>query len=163
MGNFASKTKLVTNDSSLREKRAAPTTPVKQCKTRSQTLSDNGNFSNSTVAKKPVSAARTSKKRTRDENATKKTRPPRKKAKRTHKTWDERYEDLRTFHNKYGHAVVPSSPEYISLANWLYVQKKRTQPGYYRCSKLSKGQVAKLNKLGVDWTIGRHGGGTRDE
>ena len=86
------------------------------------------------------------------------TKSPKKKSRKIYKTWDERYADLQAFKNKFGHTRVPSSKEYIGLANWLYVQKNRTKPGPYRCSKLTKEQVSKLNGLGVDWSIARHGG-----
>lgn len=81
-----------------------------------------------------------------------------KKKPKQYKNWDERYADLCAFRKKYGHARVPSDEEHIALANWLYVQKKRNKPGYYRCSPLSKEQVAKLNRVGVDWNIGKRGG-----
>lgn len=95
------------------------------------------------------------KKRIRSDQAA--TTRPQKRSKNMHKTWDERYADLLAFKKKYGHARVPSSKEYVGLANWLYVQKNRNKPGPYRCSKLTKEQVAKLNGLGVDWSIRKQG------
>eukprot|EP00544_Gedaniella_sp_CCMP2646_P003716 CAMPEP_0202496516 /NCGR_PEP_ID=MMETSP1361-20130828/20118_1 /ASSEMBLY_ACC=CAM_ASM_000849 /TAXON_ID=210615 /ORGANISM="Staurosira complex sp., Strain CCMP2646" /LENGTH=171 /DNA_ID=CAMNT_0049127871 /DNA_START=94 /DNA_END=606 /DNA_ORIENTATION=+ len=96
-----------------------------------------------------VDATSRTKKRVRSDQAA--TTRPQKRSKHMHKTWDERYADLLAFKKKYGHARVPSNKEYVGLANWLYVQKNRNKPGPYRCSKLTNEQVAKLNRLGVDW------------
>lgn len=181
MGNFASKTRVATNEPAREKDAFAPkpsasATTVTQRKTRSQTqrearrmkspMQKEANGSSNVAKKSAVdtqqsAATRTSKKRTRGEQedapASSAKPPTKKKSKRTFKTWDERYVDLYAFHQEYGHTVVPSNPQYIGLANWLYVQKRRNRAESYRCSKLSKEQVAKLNKLGVDWKIGKKG------
>lgn len=61
--------------------------------------------------------------------------------------WDEKFEELKAFHKREGHCLVPAQfPENPQLAKW--VPKQRS---IYRGGNLSRDKIKKLDQLGFDW------------
>jgi predicted helicase len=65
--------------------------------------------------------------------------------------WDERLGELVAFKEVHGHCNVPTEwPENSSLGRWLQTQRKMMKRGH-----LSSDKRARLESLGVQWTIDR--------
>jgi len=71
--------------------------------------------------------------------------------------WDEKYEELKAFKEKFGHTRVPScEEEWDSLHEWLYRCKKRKNENYTKkMPQLTREQIRKLDELGIDWSINK--------
>jgi len=69
---------------------------------------------------------------------------------------EERYEQLKAFKRKYSHTGVPQNAKWKSLQGWLYRCKGRKNGPYYNQPQLTRHQIDKLNKLGIDWTVEVH-------
>jgi len=76
-------------------------------------------------------------------------KPAKKRAKRL--TWEERYEQLKAFKEKYKHTRVPATREWKTLYGWLQNSKNRKNGPYMHYQQLMKVQIDKLDKLGIDW------------
>lgn len=62
--------------------------------------------------------------------------------------WQENFQKLSTFQERYGHFVVPhTSPKYQELASWVKNQRFAHKRG-----RLSSERVAALNNIGFAWT-----------
>ena len=61
--------------------------------------------------------------------------------------WDQRYDELRAFHQQHGHTRVPNKrPEVVQLCKWCYSQRAFRRQGI-----LSADRIARLDALGFDW------------
>lgn len=61
--------------------------------------------------------------------------------------WDNQYEDLVRFKNKYGHCRVKQGwDKNLTLANWVSIQRRDKK-------LLTKKQINKLNAIGFIWSI----------
>jgi len=67
--------------------------------------------------------------------------------------WLDKYSELKRFHKKFGHTRVPQNKEWGPLARWIYFQKRRRLDRTYQQRKLTQTEIAKLDKLGFDWTF----------
>jgi len=76
-------------------------------------------------------------------------KPAKKRPKRL--TWEERYEQLKAFKKKYGHAAPSKKGEWESLYYWVRLNKKCKNGPYRHYHPLTKVQIDKLEKLGIDW------------
>mmetsp|Transcript_41440 Transcript_41440/g.99267 ORF Transcript_41440/g.99267 Transcript_41440/m.99267 type:complete len:676 (+) Transcript_41440:228-2255(+) len=63
--------------------------------------------------------------------------------------WMKNFEELCTFHAKFGHFVVPRNPleNYTELSNW-----SRHQRYLYKANRLPKERAEALEKIGFPWT-----------
>jgi len=76
--------------------------------------------------------------------------------------WSDRYEQLKTFHEKNGHCRVPrNSEEYQALYDWAVQQRGRRRPE--APSKLSQDQISKLDEISFEWGKRRKSFGERYE
>jgi len=68
-------------------------------------------------------------------------------------SWDDNYAQLKLFKEQFGHCRLPSSTREVRrLKTWLAASKCRKNKPYGTSRKLTKEQVDKLEKLGVEWT-----------
>lgn len=76
-----------------------------------------------------------------------------------HKNWDIRFEELKHFKAKYGHAQVPIGFEdNVQLANWTSTQRqeyKNLLKG--KASRLNKQRIKLLESIGFVWELQRGG------
>lgn len=62
--------------------------------------------------------------------------------------WNERFEELKVFKDKYGHCNVPHKwSENVKLSNWLYCQRS-----FHRHGKLSQDKIKRLESIGFEWS-----------
>jgi len=62
--------------------------------------------------------------------------------------WEQRYEDLLEFKDKYNHTIVPRN-KFPVLGNWVRTQR--------RClERLSQDRIDKLNAIGFVWKVNEH-------
>jgi len=76
----------------------------------------------------------------------------RKKAKTSSKRlpWNERFTQLKIFHEKHGHCKVPSNHKNKQLYHWVTNQRRD-----YRCGVMSYSRVQKLESIGFEWNSQR--------
>jgi len=63
-------------------------------------------------------------------------------------TWDERFEELLIFKEKYGHVNVPQNNKYKSLGQWASDQRLA-----FNSNILPKNRIDKLNEIGFCWNL----------
>jgi len=78
--------------------------------------------------------------------------PPAKKQGKSF-SWEERYDQLKAFKKKHGHAQVPSNGDWRSLYDWLYKNKKRKNGPHKTFPQLTAKQIEMLNALDIDWGV----------
>jgi Helicase associated domain len=62
-------------------------------------------------------------------------------------TWDESFEQLKTFKDKHGHCTIPQGYEEMPVLQfWTFYQREM-----YRQKKLTQDQICKLEELGFTW------------
>jgi hypothetical protein len=59
--------------------------------------------------------------------------------------WDKKYQELKTFHDEYGHFKIPIRKK-PSLFSWVAYQRQQ-----YRLNQLADNRIAPLNKIGFSW------------
>ena len=76
-----------------------------------------------------------------------------------HKNWDVRFEELKEFKKKYGHAQVPIGyAQNVQLANWTSTQRqeyKNLLKG--KPSRLNEERIQQLQDIGFAWELQRGG------
>jgi len=72
---------------------------------------------------------------------------------KTNFSWEERYEELRTFIEEYGHSCVPQKiPQYFSLGKWVCAQRlKYKKATIGETSDMSAKQIELLYCVGFEW------------
>jgi len=70
-------------------------------------------------------------------------------------TWEERYEQLKEYKDRYGHVVVPRySTDYVGLGKWVQRQRaKYKDKSEGRYSNLTDERIRLLEELGMAWSV----------
>ena len=66
-------------------------------------------------------------------------------------TWMKRYHELETYVRDHGTQHVPKTHANKKLANWIWIQRIRRSKSYQTLPKLTKEQLALMDKLGFYW------------
>jgi len=77
---------------------------------------------------------------------------------RAQNTWHAKYEQLKAFKEKFGHTRVPRSGDWKPLQRWVYrIKRRKNGPMDHEGSQLTAEEIAKLDELDFDWTVGAKG------
>lgn len=68
------------------------------------------------------------------------------------RTWDDSFDELVAFHERFGHCCVPlNDPERPTLGKWVYTQRKSRKGTGGPNNKITADQIRRLDSLGFCW------------